>query len=305
MYTFYILQSVVFCLVSVSFSVSDCLHMINLFVCCHKPSPVPAHPLLVPLQVGSAISVQEFPGFLHDNTGDNISFLNRSYCELTAQYWAWKNYRSVYYGFFHYRRYLYPDMSAKRPYRLEKHLTEETLKKLNFDQFASIIPQYDIILPKAEEMHVSVRDHYASAPFHHLLDLRLAEEIVKSSYPSYGTAMKEYFSQTKLFFGNIFIMSNPVFYNYCNWLFPILKEFSSATSLSNRSPQEMRAPGYLAERLLGVYYTYHQNELKTLCLPRVHFLSGKEYYINYAINSILPPGSKIRSKAKQLKGIHK
>lgn len=41
-----------------------------------------------------------------DNEGDNISGKNPDYCELTAQYWAWKNIDCDYYGFFHYRRYL-------------------------------------------------------------------------------------------------------------------------------------------------------------------------------------------------------
>lgn len=43
---------------------------------------------------------------LHDDEGDNISERNKTYCELTAQYWAWKNEEADYYGFFHYRRYL-------------------------------------------------------------------------------------------------------------------------------------------------------------------------------------------------------
>ena len=42
----------------------------------------------------------------YDNNGDNISAKNSQYCELTAQYWAWKNIDCDYYGFFHYRRYL-------------------------------------------------------------------------------------------------------------------------------------------------------------------------------------------------------
>lgn len=279
--------------------------MIKIFVSCHKYSPVPEHPLLVPIQVGAALSGTVFPGFLQDNTGANISALNRSYCELTAQYWAWKNCAADYYGFFHYRRYLYPDVYEKKPYRLEKNCSLQTLDRLHFSSFSDLIPQYDILLPTPENMFVSVREHYNSAPFHFRQDLRLTEKIVAAHYPDYSSAMEAYLSQTRLYFGNIFVMREDIFKDYCSWLFSILAEFERKTDLSNRSPQEMRAPGYLAERLLGVYYTYHQNELKTLCLPRVHFLSGKEYYINYAINSILPPGSKIRSKAKQLKGIHK
>ena len=40
-----------------------------------------------------------------DDTGDNISEKRNSYCELTTQYWAWKNIDADYYGFMHYRRY--------------------------------------------------------------------------------------------------------------------------------------------------------------------------------------------------------
>ena len=46
---------------------------IKLFVCCHQPSPVPKHPLLNPIQVGVALADTHFPGFLHDDAGENIS----------------------------------------------------------------------------------------------------------------------------------------------------------------------------------------------------------------------------------------
>ena len=55
---------------------------IKLFVCCHQQSAVPKHPLLVPIQVGAALSDRRFPGFIPDDTRWNISEKNRSYCEL-------------------------------------------------------------------------------------------------------------------------------------------------------------------------------------------------------------------------------
>ena len=87
---------------------------IKIYVVCHKPSYVPPNPYLYPIQVGTALAKEALEGMLHDNEGDNISKKNKSYCELTAQYWAWKNEEADYYGFFHYRRYFSFDSELNR-----------------------------------------------------------------------------------------------------------------------------------------------------------------------------------------------
>ncbi len=272
---------------------------IKLFVCCHQPTSVPEHPLLVPIQVGAALAEEHFPGFLYDDTGENISLKNRSYCELTAQYWAWKNVDADYYGFFHYRRYLYPDINAKRPYRIERKPSLPLLDRLGYAQFAESISQYDMILPKGENMYVPVRDHYANASFHHRGDLELAEQIVRESSPAYVPAMETYFSHTSCYFGNIFIMRKPVFHDYCTWLFPILEEFDRRADISGYAVQARRVDGYLAERLLGVYRTHHL-DWKTLELPRVHFEPRRNKCLQTQIlYSFLPPGTRWRSSWKR------
>ena len=276
---------------------------IKLFVCCHQPAAVPEHPLLVPIQVGAALAEEHFPRFLQDDTGDNISRENRSYCELTAQYWAWKNVEADYYGFFHYRRYLYPDINAKRPYCIEQKPTLPLLGKLGYDRFANLFTQYDLILPKGENMHIPVREHYAQAPFHHGKDLELAERIVRERCPEMAKAADEYLSGTVCYFGNIYIMKRDVFYDYCGWLFPILEEFDRRADTSGYSPQERRVDGYLAERLLGVYAAHKKRE-NNLCiteLPRVHFVpESADRLKKQILGAILPPGSKRRSFVKNV-----
>lgn len=80
---------------------------IRIFIACHKPTYVPENPIFYPVQVGTALTEKRLEHMAYrDNEGDNISGKNPDYCELTAQYWAWKNIDCDYYGFFHYRRYL-------------------------------------------------------------------------------------------------------------------------------------------------------------------------------------------------------
>lgn len=272
---------------------------IKLFVCCHQPETVPEHPLLIPIQVGAALANRHFPAFLHDDTGDNISAKNRSYCELTAQYWAWKNVEADYYGFFHYRRYLYPNVNAKRPYRIEREPTLTLLDKLGYDKFADLVQQYDLIAPIGENMYVPVKEHYANAPFHYRKDLKLAEKIIREQHLEMTETMEEYLSGTVCYFGNIYIMKRSVFHNYCVWLFPILEEFDHRAGLSEYSSQELRVDGYLAERLLGIYLTHVRKELQTLELPRVHFEpSVRQLRKKRLLNALLPPGSFRRALVK-------
>ena len=276
---------------------------IKLFVCCHQPSRVPEHPLLVPVQVGAALAKERFAGFRQDDDGDNISGKNRSYCELTAQYWAWKNEDADYYGFFHYRRYLYPDAAAVRPYRLAGEPTQALLDTLGYDDFVGQIGAYDLILPKAEEMHVSVRQHYAAAPHHHGKDLALAEEIVRERYPDCAAAMDTYLAGTAHYFGNICVMKRQVFRDYCGWLFPVLEEFDRRADVSGYGTQERRVNGYLAERLLGVYCTWLKAEgnLRVLELPRVHFVPDAGARRKKQLElALLPAGSRRRAWVKRM-----
>lgn len=69
---------------------------IKILVAYHKPFDLLKSNILTPIHVGRDISQntdskswleQNMPG---DNTGDNISYKNKNYCELTALYWVGK-----------------------------------------------------------------------------------------------------------------------------------------------------------------------------------------------------------------------
>lgn len=279
---------------------------IKLFVSCHQPEQqVPPLPILVPIQVGTALAETRFPGFVYDDTGENISAKNKVYCELTAQYWAWKNVEADYYGFFHYRRYLCPDIHAEPAciYRIKSRPTPALLKEMGYERFQEVIAGYDLIVPRGENMRIPVRQHYAQAPDHHRRDLDLVEEILEKQYPDYVSAKDSYLSQSICYFGNLFIMRRDLFRSYCQWLFPILAQFEARRDLSPYNTSEKRVAGYLGERLLGIFVTYQKQNsgISLLELPRVHFEeNGVKRARQILFNKLLPPGSRKRAVVKSM-----
>ena len=77
---------------------------IKILISYHKESEIITSEIMKPIQVGAKASPLDL-GILRDDQGTNISDKNDRYCELTAQYWAWKNLDADYYGFMHYRRH--------------------------------------------------------------------------------------------------------------------------------------------------------------------------------------------------------
>ena len=85
----------------------------KIIIAMHKPYKTPAESVYLPLQVG-AEGKDSILGLVCDNTGENISAKNPTYCELTGLYWAWKNLDADAIGLVHYRRYL-SEGACKQP----------------------------------------------------------------------------------------------------------------------------------------------------------------------------------------------
>ncbi len=145
---------------------------VEILISCHKPADVLNTEVFRPIQVGAAGKESLMEGIYRDDCGDNISDLNPMYCELTAQYWAWKNLDLDYYGFCHYRRYFnFSGQSfPEDPYGniIERYLDQETIKKYEMNDAAvsELVADYDVIVTERKDLHSlpgyiqDSRDHY-------------------------------------------------------------------------------------------------------------------------------------------------
>ena len=261
---------------------------VRIFVSTHKPAQFFESDILQPVQVGAVRSGNTPIGCAFmDSTGDNISHLNPMYCELTTQYWAWKNCDAEYYGFCHYRRYF--DFGSERheenawgeimwPYIDEKSQREFGLDDENI---ARAIEGYDVITTEFKDLrdfpadYETPLEHYDAAPHLRIEDLERTMDILKEMHPDYAEDVDEFLNGNTSCFCNMFIMRKKIFQDYCAWLFPILQRFMDETDMSHYDKEMLRTPGHLSERLLNIFYRHHMRigaGWKTKQVQCVHFV---------------------------------
>lgn len=208
----------------------------------HKQFTPPDMDGYIPLQVGRALSSDL--GYTADDTGDNISFKNKSYCELTGIYWIWKNIKCDIVGICHYRRYFVRDEDF-----LTKDYIENTLKN------------YDIIVSDSgtTKKH-SVREHYSDIHFES--DLDICREAIEYMCPEYLDAFDLCMNCNLMTLGNMIITRKDIFDRYCEWLFALLEEVERRTDITAYDDFQKRLYGYLAERLLRVWLLSNEYRIK-------------------------------------------
>ena len=203
----------------------------------HKEFDVPPDPTYVPLHVGRACAKDL--GFMGDDTGENISELNRYYSELTGHYWIWKNDRSSrYVGTCHYRRYLLNEQ--------EKIFTKEELLEL--------LGHYDLITTKK----VLLNDSYQNAfsVNHNGHALIVTGEVIKELYPDDYEVFMRLVNENRTYFGNMLVTSKELFDAYVSWLFSIFFEVQKRIDLETGGDDyHKRVFGFISEFLLLVWVT--------------------------------------------------
>ena len=231
---------------------------VKILVVTHKPVKVYHDDVYIPIQVGRNLSEYEL-NWQGDNTGDNISDKNLTYCELTAQYWAWKNLKGVeYIGLCHYRRYFDFHRQGKL-FLSQTNYSDQIFSSLDLsipDTVFDYIDEGKIVLAKPVNLRESVYVQYCLK--HISDDLRILEKVVKETGEMYDRAFRKVVYESHKFSPfNMFIMRWDEFECYCDWLFQVLKSVEERIDISCYNMVQKRVYGYMAERLLNVYVEAH------------------------------------------------
>lgn len=185
-----------------------------------------------------------------DNSGDNISYKNPNYCEMTAHYWVWKNRLQTddkYVGICHYRRLL--DIGDD-------------------DLICMAVNDVDIVLPFP-------MIHFPSARIQHTCyilekDWETMRLALKELQPEYEERFDEIFNQPYFYNYNIMIAKKKVFADYCAWLYPILERIEENSDPKGKDRTD-RYIGYMSESLTTLYFMFHQADLKIYHTGRLLF----------------------------------
>ena len=178
----------------------------------HKTTNAPQNRYIRLIQAGAALAEKRLPHILHDDEGTHISHRNRSYCELTVQYYAWKNLRADYYGFFHYRRYM--SFAKEDPHSLKKYPKPYTRIDslhgrlsdygLYEEKIRAVVEKYDVITVPGEYMDVTVYQQFGQ--FHDRRDLEQMIRILKKRQPAFAAACDYYMNSRNIYFCNMYLM---------------------------------------------------------------------------------------------------
>lgn len=252
------------------------LPTVKILISYHKPATLLKDEVLTPIHVGRALATESskdgsmseedykwmLDNMIGDDTGDNISHLNRTLNELTAVYWAWKNYDKLgnpdYIGFMHYRRHLNFNIDKKYEENewglIDNDIIDENYINdyhLKDDYIKELVGKYDILVANKWNVNNAKSknnyEHYKNN--HKIKDYDKALSLLEEKYPDYKKYIKDYNSSKYGYYTNIFIMKKEIFFDYSKWLFSIL--YNLDKNQERNSFEDIRS--YYSEWLFGIY----------------------------------------------------
>ena len=276
---------------------------VKILVAYHKPDLIIKSDNLIPIHVGRAILSEKkdersvanyntlYSQMIGDDTGENISKKNGSYNEMTALYWAWKNYDKIgsptHIGLMHYRRHFdINKMNQRSAYyecnnvnSVDYYLDNELgLTNANLEK---ILGEYDFIVSKPY-YKTSVYEHYKES--HRIEELDLAIKIVKDDYRKYYNACKKYIYGHSVYFCNMFVLPKDIFFEYCEFIFGVLKRYEELVDITGKRL-------FISERLTGVFIQYLLDKgLKAAYVPTMYLEENVTIPVAFATDiNFVPP----------------
>lgn len=250
---------------------------IKILICCHKEYSLPDSPIFAPIHVGAAISGTDL-GMLRDDSVngspcDNISAKNKTYCELTAMYWAWKNIKSIYpdleyIGLNHYRRYFaFHKQNAIKElfFYPEKQISDY---KPDLGKIESNLKSGFTIVGKKQCLPLSLGVCYSIT--HVSEDIYTLKQVIEDLYPDYKDAFMSIIFNNNMFLRyNMFVMEWKKYEEYCQWLFSVIEETEKRINIDSYNDYQKRIFGFMAERLFYVWIA--KNNIRTTEYPVIQY----------------------------------
>lgn len=240
---------------------------VKILVCCHKKTELPFDEDFLPIHAGKALSDVDL-GMVGDDTGDNISGLNPYFCELTAQYWAWKNLKDVdVIGLCHYRRFFKLSGGVGRTYR-QKRVDR---KDIDTSLIPMLLNGYDVILPKPIITGKAIYDLFSA--YMTEVQMQIYLRLFFLMHPEYKNVMVDYLNGNRYIGCNMAIMPWRLFCRYNEFLFGFLfkaREYIKPLPYSYYN----RSFGMFSEILLPVFCKV--NNLKERHVPMIILLGTSE-----------------------------
>lgn len=239
----------------------------KIYISAHKCGFTPQMEPFQTIQVGAEKASTKFAN-AHDDTGDNISAKNSNYCELTAQYWVWKNAPPTdVVGFCHYRRYFHDVITVQHTKYLRDSEIENFFASYNSDFIDTYLKDHDIILLKPFSYYHSIENTLSTIVQKD--DLIILENAIREIHPDYLDTYRRFMNHNnKISSCNMFITSWEIFEEYSSWLFEVLEHAEKKIKLSDYQTPS-RVYGFLGEALLNVFVTH--NKLRPKKIPVLVF----------------------------------
>lgn len=246
--------------------------------------------VITPVYCGAMYKKENWQeGVIGDNTGDNISEKRLSFCELTVQYWAWKNIKADYYGLCHYRRYL--SFDGKNGWRNEQNqihvpfMDRKNIRRyslINEDKIVKFCNKFDAIFPEPADVKQitsmgkkpkTVKElweaHEGIFFDNGTIDLLLNS--IKKVQPQYYDCAATYLNTDSHRGYNCYLIKEDLFNELCKLQYSVMFEMEKHVNkdVLLRYP---RTIGYMGEILFGIF---QYNLLKKNCsiaeVPLVFF----------------------------------